>query len=72
MADNASQHRPNDLNFRTSEIRGDPCHLAWQVNKILSLDSALLNSTRPLPARPAGESDSHADDRGSAFVFIER
>ena len=43
-------------------VRDDPCHLAWQVRKIPWLDSLLALATRPLPARPAGESDSDADD----------
>jgi len=41
-------------------LRDDPCHLAWQVSEIPWLDSTRMNSTRPLPARPAGESDSNA------------
>ena len=41
-------------------VGGDPCHLAWQVRKILWLDSSRSIGPRPLPARPAGESDSDA------------
>ena len=48
--------RPQDA------VCDDPCHLVWQVNKIVRLDSAPLRAPRPLPARPAGESDSAADD----------
>jgi len=46
----------------TVTVRDDPCHLAWQVSEIPWLESELLILTRPLPARPAGESDSDADD----------
>jgi len=41
----------------------DPWHLAWQVSEILWLASVRLTSTRPLPARPAGESDSDAKEK---------
>src|SRR5665213_2666009 len=40
--------------------RDDPCHLEWQVKKIPWLESRRPQTTRPLPARPAGESDSTA------------
>lgn len=43
-------------------VRDDPCHLVWQVTKIPWLDSTQIISARPLPARPAGESDSAAGD----------
>jgi hypothetical protein len=46
-------------------VRDDPCHLAWQVKKILWLDLTRFILVRPLPARPAGESDSDADDSSS-------
>jgi len=41
-------------------ICNDPCHLVWQVSEIPWLESIRLNSRRPLPACPAGESDSDA------------
>ena len=54
-------------------ICDDPCHLAWSAaggKKILGLDSPPPQATRPLPARPterpAGDSDSDADDLQSA------
>jgi hypothetical protein len=43
-------------------VGDDPCHLAWQVSEILWLDSLPSTAIRPLPARPAGERDSDADD----------
>src|SRR5579872_4182603 len=43
-------------------VYNDPCHFAWQVEKISRLDSAAPKSLRPLSARPAGESDSTADN----------
>src|SRR5258708_4087039 len=49
-------------NWAHDAICDDPCHLAWQVKKILWLDSPHARALRPLPARPAGESDSDADE----------
>ena len=40
----------------------DPCPLVWQVKEISLLETNTSLSTRPLPARPAGESDSDADE----------
>jgi hypothetical protein len=43
---------------RTAKLGSDPCRLVRQVKAILWLDSLHAMLPRPLPTRPAGESDS--------------
>jgi hypothetical protein len=56
-----NQQAPKSQSMARGMVCDDPCHLAWHVKKILWRDSPHPNATRPLPARPAGESDSAAD-----------